>query len=97
LPSGRSYYRLKVWRQGAPQPARWDLRGLGDASGWPSGSIALNANHVDATFGNITIVPGPFKKGPRPASAIQSAKREKPPDSDALSPARIAQDQGLTP
>jgi hypothetical protein len=55
------YYRLKVWKLGEPEPARWDFEGAGKSGTLTTGSVVLDAHHVDATFGNISIIPGPFK------------------------------------
>lgn len=54
-------YRIKFWKGGDPEPAKWDLEGFGATDSLTSGSIVLDAHHVDATFGNISIIPGPFK------------------------------------
>lgn len=51
-------YSLKVWEQGTPEPTDWNLVRFRD-SDMPSGSIVLNCHHVDATFGDIEIVPLP--------------------------------------
>ena len=73
LPHRGPYYSMKVWRQGSPEPVEWDLRGMGEPESLTSGSIAFDAHHVDATFGDITIVPGPFtNKGGR----IQQVRSE---------------------
>jgi hypothetical protein len=53
-------YWMKLWRRGVPEPAKWDLEGVDANYNSSSGSILLDAHHVDATFGNITIIPGPF-------------------------------------
>ena len=50
-------YSFKVWQEGLPEPAGWDLtrqEGLQDPQ---SGSLLLVAHHIDATFGNVTITP----------------------------------------
>jgi hypothetical protein len=54
-------YRMKYWRRGEPEPTRWDLEGVDGIDNSLSGSVVFDAHHVDATFGNISIVPGPFK------------------------------------
>ena len=61
-PTGSSVtYRLKTWRDGESEPADWKLVGMQSLANDPgSGSAVLLAHHVDATFGNVTIVPGPF-------------------------------------
>ena len=56
----RYYYRMKVWKLGEPEPRQWDIEGLGPKNRSTSGSILFDAHHVDATFGDISVVPGPF-------------------------------------
>ena len=49
-------YSVKVWENGQPEPASWNLtsqRGLNDES---NGSLLFNSHHVDLTLGNISIV-----------------------------------------
>ena len=53
-------YWMKFWKLSDPEPADWDLKGIGAANNSPNGSVVLDAHHVDATFGNISIIPGPF-------------------------------------
>lgn len=52
-------YRLKVWEQGQPEPAGWDLVEDQPLSEAPSGSLVLVAHHVDASFGTVTVTPLP--------------------------------------
>jgi len=52
----RLNYKLKVWKYGDPEPQTWDLEGDGFADDPQYGSILLLANHVDATFGDVTVV-----------------------------------------
>ncbi len=59
LSGGRAVYRFKVWEAGQPEPAAWLLQGL-DQTEVASGGLALVAHHVDATFGDLTVTPGPF-------------------------------------
>ena len=54
-------YWMKFWKRGDPEPAKWDLEGDDATYDTTSGSILLDAHHVDATFGNISIIPRPFK------------------------------------
>jgi hypothetical protein len=51
------YYRMKLWKAGRPEPEKWDLQGSGRSDGLTSGSIVLDAHHVDVTFGNISVTP----------------------------------------
>lgn len=58
LPTAHQY-RFKVWEQGQPEPAGWDLvedQALAEA---PDGSLVLVAHHVDASFGTVTVTPLP--------------------------------------
>ena len=59
LPSGNGggRYRFKIWESGTPEPISWLLEGQEDADDLSSGSLLLVAHEVDATFGNVTIVP----------------------------------------
>jgi len=50
-------YSLKVWEDGQDEPTVWNLQeqtGLGNVT---NGSLVLNLHHVDATFGDLTVVP----------------------------------------
>ncbi|MDY6989584.1 MAG: LamG-like jellyroll fold domain-containing protein [Thermodesulfobacteriota bacterium] len=50
-------YSLKVWEGGRDEPTAWNLqkqRGLSDET---NGSVIFNLHHVDATFGDLTVVP----------------------------------------
>ena len=49
-------YKFKVWKVGDPEPQAWDLEGDGYADDPQYGSITLLAHHVDATFGDVTVV-----------------------------------------
>ena len=52
-----SLYSLKVWNDGHAEPSEWNIqkqRGLWDET---NGSLLLNLHHVDATFGNLTVIP----------------------------------------
>lgn len=52
-----SLYRLKVWERDGPEPDGWDLSGQGVEGELRRGSLLLVAHHIDASFGNISIVP----------------------------------------
>jgi hypothetical protein len=63
-PGDVSIYRLKVWRQGDPEPTAWDLEAYGqpyiDASSpgeLKQGSVGLITYYTDVTFGNVSIRP----------------------------------------
>lgn len=54
-------YRFKTWPTSQAEPAEWKLVGTQSLATDPGhGSVLLLAHHVDASFGNVTIVPGPF-------------------------------------
>ena len=55
-------YWMKFWRQGEQEPAQWDIQATDASDNTTSGSILLDAHHVDASFGNISIIPGPFQQ-----------------------------------
>jgi hypothetical protein len=55
--NGGGIYRFKIWEHGTPEPISWLLEGQENAYDLSSGSLLLVAHHVDATFGNVTIVP----------------------------------------
>lgn len=51
-------YRLKTWPEGEPEPAGWKLTAQQSLATDPgSGSAVLLAHHVDATFGDVVILP----------------------------------------
>jgi len=52
-----SFYSMRVWEAETPEPAGWDLTGWQGLDDLPTGSLLLIAHHVDASFGNMTIVP----------------------------------------
>jgi|GEM_PF-938288 len=56
LPDGTSFYGMKVWPQGQTEPVNWDFSGTDGATGILNGSAIFIAHHVDATFGNITVL-----------------------------------------
>lgn len=55
-----SIYSLKAWEDGTSEPSQWDVSGTGLLGELHEGSLLLLAHFVDASFGNITITPGPF-------------------------------------
>ena len=48
-----SFYSLKVWPQGDPEPTAWLLEA--EIEGQPNGSFLLLAHHVDIRFGNVKV------------------------------------------
>ncbi len=55
--NGRPVYRLKVWRQGKPEPKNWDVVARGRAPNPKHGSMMLIAHKTDASFGPVKITP----------------------------------------
>ena len=49
-------YFFKVWPQSQAEPSGWNVQLQQDPSQPASGSVALVAHHVDASFGNVRIV-----------------------------------------
>jgi uncharacterized repeat protein (TIGR02543 family) len=72
LPGG-SFYSFKVWEASDPEPSAWDLSGYGsDADPDEAhGSVLLVAHRTDASFGDVTITPGPFDDTPPVISDVQ--------------------------
>lgn len=60
LSNARAIYRLKIWPIGSIEPSDWLVSGISENNEVASGSIGLLAHHADATFGNVSIVGGPF-------------------------------------
>ncbi len=50
-------YSLRVWHQGTPEPAVWDLIYLDQAKKAARGSLLLLSHYVDATFGDVEVAP----------------------------------------
>jgi hypothetical protein len=59
VPGVGGLYRFKVWQQGQPEPAAWDLQQQEDLADPQSGSILLLTHYVDASFGPVTVSPLP--------------------------------------
>ncbi len=55
--SGQHQYRFKVWPQTDPEPAQWTLVASTALAELASGSALLLVHNIDATFGNVDIVP----------------------------------------
>jgi hypothetical protein len=76
LSNARAIYRLKVWPIGGAEPPDWLVTGISENNEVPSGSIGLLAHHADATFGNLSITPGPFPDSTGPViTDIRVARR----------------------
>jgi len=57
LENNRPRYRLKVWRQGKPEPQKWTVVARGRASDPKHGSLLLIAHKANASFGPVKITP----------------------------------------
>jgi hypothetical protein len=60
VPGQGGLYALKVWEEGQSEPSAWDLVAQEGLSDPQYGSLMLVAHYVDASFGDVTITPGPF-------------------------------------
>ena len=59
-PDGTRMYRMRIWERGQTEPSGWLYEiAHSPGSGLASGSLLLFANHVDASFGNVSVVPLP--------------------------------------
>ncbi|MFT5051724.1 MAG: regulation of enolase protein 1 (concanavalin A-like superfamily), partial [Chlamydiales bacterium] len=60
MPDDTRVYRLKSWERGTAEPGTWLYEVTHTAgSGLDTGSFLLLSNHVDASFGNISVAPLP--------------------------------------
>lgn len=51
-------YKFKIWPQGQAEPPQWDLEITQNfAESFGNGSLLLLAHYVDASFGDVTVVP----------------------------------------
>jgi regulation of enolase protein 1 (concanavalin A-like superfamily) len=57
LPGVGGRYSIKIWQDGLPEPPAWDLTGDEALTDPQQGCVVLAAHHVDASFGNISVVP----------------------------------------
>jgi hypothetical protein len=75
-----TYYRMKFWKSASSEPANWDIQGPGLPRAFTTGSIVLDAHHVDATFADISIIPRPFVETANTCQIPQvSSGRRMPP------------------
>ncbi|NOX57982.1 MAG: hypothetical protein GXP29_03880 [Planctomycetes bacterium] len=56
-PDGSTFYAAKIWDASQPEPAAWFLSGFEGFNDLQNGCILLIAHHVDATFGDVSVVP----------------------------------------
>ena len=56
-PDGSTFYAAKIWEFGQPEPQGWLLSGFEGSNDLQNGCVLLIAHHVDATFGDVTVVP----------------------------------------
>lgn len=57
VPGGGGRYRMKIWQSGSPEPTGWLMDGQASATDPQQGSLLLTAHHVDARFGDVTVLP----------------------------------------
>ncbi|MDX1523224.1 MAG: hypothetical protein R3264_16485 [Anaerolineae bacterium] len=57
IPGYASLYSFKFWNATNPEPVDWEFRGQQRMWDPLYGSVLLVAHHVDATFGDVTIMP----------------------------------------
>jgi hypothetical protein len=50
-------YSLKVWKEGLPEPAQWNLTAQQSFADPMNGSMVLVSHHADASFGDVAVVP----------------------------------------
>jgi len=55
LPSGRTFYGLKIWKASETEPELWQMHGSEGTDDLQNGSLIVVAHHVDARFGKIEI------------------------------------------
>jgi hypothetical protein len=68
-------YSLKVWEDGQLEPSAWNLIYQAGSSNLANGSFMLLAHHVDASFGDVTVTPGPFDDTVPPVISTQPEDR----------------------
>ncbi len=56
-PDGSTFYAGKVWEFGQPEPQGWLLSGFEGFNDLQNGCVLLIPHHVDATFGDVSVVP----------------------------------------
>lgn len=56
IPGRGSFYSFKLWPQGTIEPAAWQVTGL-DQDDLADGSLLLVAHYVDASFGDVMVIP----------------------------------------
>ncbi|MFH1843685.1 MAG: DUF1349 domain-containing protein [bacterium] len=59
-PGQGGLYSLKVWPDGEPEPAFWNLTRQRGSSDEPNGSLIIIGHHVDITVGDITVTEIPL-------------------------------------
>jgi hypothetical protein len=57
MPDQGGFYSLKVWEDGQPEPGGWPLVAQDGSADPSNGSLLLVAHRVDASFGDVTVVP----------------------------------------
>ncbi len=58
-PDGSHFYGFKIWEDGTPEPEDWELTMVETPEQPDNGCMLLFSHHVEATFGNVQVVPVP--------------------------------------
>ena len=78
-PSG-GLYRLKVWEQGQPEPVDWQFTDTDEVGDMTSGSLLLVAHHVDASFGDVSVISTDGATYPLTINVVGGGQVVKSPD-----------------
>ncbi len=55
-PGKTSVYKMKLWQQGEPEPAEWELEAEGRPGEPEKGSVLLVSHHADISFRSLKII-----------------------------------------
>ncbi|MCB9140392.1 MAG: DUF5011 domain-containing protein [Caldilineaceae bacterium] len=54
---GGDFYSMKIWPDGTPEPAGWDVTGQAHPDALSNGSMLLITHMADASFGEVQVTP----------------------------------------
>ena len=54
---GGTFYSMKIWPNGSPEPAGWDVTGQAHPDTLENGSLLLLSHMADASFGAVQVTP----------------------------------------
>lgn len=57
LENGGTLFQVKLWKNGTPEPGKWDLEAEEPPGDLNGGSALLIAHNTDVTFGNVKVIP----------------------------------------